>query len=324
MNPALFGLLLWSTVAGAIPTAVPAAEAQTQAQAPIVVPFAPPIGRPLRYRLDRTLIRSGRTVRVWSVHQLIFERRTGGYTMRVSLLETGLHDAPEPEQRLYQRVARELDLPYALLISADGVVEGLENEEAYWATMLRIVEARLRAAQPQEQGAGPDLVAETMAMMRDTSREGRLNLVAQFLGPILEFADTSFALGERRTASVPTEGIMGLSLNQDVTIVPDGVRDGHLTIRVLSSVPPGELARAVEQFLARIPVTGLGQNTEAGRARGLAELRAGRIVREGEATYEISLDTGLARRVRLSDRVESTIGGRTTVRTTGFELERVD
>jgi hypothetical protein len=76
--------------------------------------------------------------------------------------------------------------------------------------------------------------------------------------------------------------------------------------------------------LLSLPLTGQGESTEEGRARGLAELRTARMSHVTETRYEIAPATGLARRVRSSERIETIVGGQAILHETRFQLQRID
>jgi hypothetical protein len=286
--------------------------------------FDPPVGRPLLYRLSREVTKDDTTVSTWASQEIIFLRRAGGYRMKVRVLDAGMSGTDAARRDQFRRLMLEFQRPFVLLIDDSGLIEGMEDADGYWAEVVRRTRELVAAAGPA--GEAPDSPAAELVtgMLQDTTPEGRLALLTQYVAPIIEYGGSAFTLGEELTDRIEVAGMMGLTLEQHIRLWADRVENGHLFVSVRATVPREELVRAVEQFFARIPVTGQGSNNETERARALAELRTAQFTREYSAEYEVALDTGLTRSHRSTDRTSISSGAETRVRSNRVTLERQD
>ena len=297
---------------------------QTATDEPILLPFAPPLGRPIRYRTRKEVVKPSRTTAVWTISELTFSRREGGFRAHVRWIDQGVEGADAATQSAFRRFMLEFQRPYVLLLDEDGAITGLENEDAYWADMIRISQIVLRQGVNPSTSAEHEFVRSMMASFRDAPREARLALLTETVAPVVEFGAAELILGERVSTDVDSTSLFGVQVRQQIEVEPQRIEDGHVFVAVQVSIPHEEMIRAVEDFMTRIPVTGQGQNNEAERARGLAELRAGNFRRETEAEYEVALDSGLTRRHRSVERVTMGSSGNSTGQTKTILIERME
>ncbi len=307
----------------AAPSPADQAPASTQGQT-VVVPFDPPLDRPLRYRRSKEVDKAGRTQSVWTVDEYIFSPTDDGFRLRVRTLDTGIEGADPATREAFRRTVLRFNRPFVLLLDERGAIVGMEDEEAYWSEMLRATEQMIREARVPTTPAEQAAVQHMVGLFRDTPPEARLAVIAEAAAPILEFGAVELTLGEEITNELETTGLFGATARHLIRVRPERLEGGRLFVTMFSSVPREDLIRNTEQFLARIPVTGEGSNTEAERARGLAELRSGAMSRETEAHYEIALDSGLTRRHRSVERIDVAIGGNRNQQTTTIVLEQLD
>lgn len=320
-------LIALAAAALATPAAAqPAAPAAT-AQAPVTVavPFAPPLDRPIRYRAIRTQVRDGTTNAAWVDHELRFLTREGG-GFRLSVRPFAMGRPGEAASAAAARIALRVTPPYVLLLDAEGNIEGLENEEAYFAAMFASIEAVLRAerrtrGEPIDERA----VEAGMALVRRTPRETQIATLTRLVSPVLEYAGLEEAtLGEALSVEIEVAGLGTGTAKQRFTITPVRVENGHLFVSSRSTLPREEAARLVQEMMAQIPVTGQGHNTSEGRASTEARLRDMDYSDVAEASYEVSLTTGLTRRSRNERRIEVRSAGESRITIERVEVEPRD
>lgn len=319
-------LIAW---AGCVALAMPG-EAQTPppppaiASARVSVPFNPAVGLPLRYRVTATKMRGGRPVTVWINYELSFTRRPEGFRLAVRATDAGSPGVTGPPAAIVRRTILGVSLPYALLLDEQGAVEAMENEENYWNRMLALTEQAVR----QNVGSGRPLdeaaLGQMMRMMRETPPAARLATATENIAPILQFGGGEFVLGETRTGEEEVAGLMGMTVRQRSQLRAERIENGSLRLVLRSTVPPEDVRRAIEGFVARIPVTGQGQNNQSERERGLAELRAARFDRQSEYVFEVALDSGLVHSGGGQDRTLLEMRGERHDQTESYRVERLD
>lgn len=297
-----------------------APAAATRAPATVTVAFAPPLDRPIRYRATRTRTHNGTTNGAWVDHELRFlSRAGGGFRLSVRTLAMGRpgERASAAAGLMVSRVAP----PYVLLLDAKGNIEGLENEEAYFTAMYAGIADMLRAerrarGQPVDERA----LQVALDMFRRTPRETQIATLTLLVSPVLEYAGLEEAtLGESISGENEVAGIGTGPGTQRFAITPTRVDNGHLFVTMRSTLPREEASRLVRNMLAQVPVTGQGQNTQESRARTEAQLRDMDYSDVTEASYEVSLTTGLALRSRRERRIEVR-----TPRETQTTIERIE
>jgi hypothetical protein len=295
--------------------------AAAQAAARINIPFNPPLDRPLRYRATITKTQAEGPNTVWIDYEITFSRRPEGFRMQVRTVDAGAPDLPQANASMVRRMMVDLAPPYVLLLNAGAAIEGMEDEEAYWNRMLALTEQTLR--QQGGQAASDPALSTAMTMMRQTSPEARLQMMTQYVSPLLAFANTEFVIGEARTSEDQFEGPMGLTLRQHSSVTAERVENGRLILTMLANVPEEEMRRALSTFLVNVP-TVQGANGHAARDQVAAELRNGHFDRQGQGSYEIALESGLVHRFEGTDRMQLEIGGERRIRQQAFRLERRD
>lgn len=314
-------------LAAACAFAVPL-TAQTQAAAPsaapaaarITVPFNPPLDQPVRYRATMTREQRGQTISVWMDYEFRFSRREGGFRMAVRLADGGSSAMPAAYRDELRRMLITMTPPYVLLLNPRGLIEQLEDADAYWERMLQII----RTGIPGAESLGPAAMGMAADMMRDTSAEGRLNLLTRNYGPLNELSGMELTVGETLRGEEPVEGMMGISVNQQTSMHVDRIENGHVFVTSRGSVPGEDMRRAVLEVIGRMPVTGQGSNTQVERDRLLAQIRAARFERTYEGSYEVALDSGLPRRASLRQLTAGTIGEQQIRQGETLQLERLD
>lgn len=305
-------------LAAQTPTPAPA----TAAPARVSVPFNPPLDRPLRYRNTTTKQREGRPLTVWIDYELRFTRRPNGYRLAVHAMNAGSPDMPAAQQGLVRQTVVGLSLPYVLLLNAQGLIEGMEDAEGYWDRLMTLTEQAIR--QNVSSGGPTDETAlrHMMGLMRDSSPEARLAILTQNIAPVLQFGTTEYVIGEDRRSEDQVEGLMGVAVRQHSTLRAERVENGRLRLTMRATVPAEDMRRAIEGFMARIPVTGQGRNNQAERERGMAQFRAARIDRRSEFTFEVALDSGLVQTLSGEDRTEIEMGGQRHSQSETTRIER--
>ncbi len=321
--------LLAAAAAAVLLSLAGAAPANQQAPAAtsgetIAIPFDPPLERPLRYRRTKEVTKAGQTQSTWTLDEYSFSRREDGFRLHVRPIDTGMDGGDTAMRDAYLRAARRFNRPYILLLDERGAIVGMEDEEAFWAEMLRATEQMVREAHNPTTPAERAAVDHMVGLFRNPPPEARLATIAEAAAPIVEFGSVELTPGEALTNEVEGPGLFGVTVRHQLHILPERIQGGLLFIRLRSSVPREDLIRNVEALFARIPITGQGENTEAGRARSLAELRSVALTRETDAHYEVAIDTGLTRRHHSVERVDATLGSRREQQTTTIIIEQVD
>lgn len=317
---AVLGCAVQALAAAPVEPTVPAGAESART---VSVPFNPPLDRPLRYRASRDVTRNGETVSVWSSDEYRFSRSGSGYRLDVRPLDGGMSSGDAATRSAYQRIARLAERPHVLLLDETGAIVGMEDEEAYWAETLRLVEQLIRQARTPSTPADQAAIATAMAMLRNTEPAGRLAAITEFAAPIVEFAAIELVLGEERANEVEIAGLAGMAMRQQVRVRPQRVEGGSLFIAVHGSIPHEELARAIERFIAQIPVTGQGHNNATERSAAVAQLREAQMTREIDADYEVALDSGLTRRFRSAERTDVRMGSLARSQRTNLLIEQL-
>ena len=300
------------------------AAAATPAPARVSIRFNPPLDRPLLYRATVTKPRDGGQETVWIDYAITFSRRPGGFRMQVTTLNAGAPDLPVAQAGMIRRMLVDLAPPYVLLLNADAAIESMEDGDAYWERMLALTEQVIRQEGSGGRPPSDTAISQSMAMMRQTSPAARIQLVTQYIAPILNFAAADFVIGEALTGDEQFDGPMGISLVQRSSVTPQRVENGRLFLAVDSRVPEEEMRRAISNFMASIPTSGQGNNTPSAREQVAAQLRDARFDRQSRAAYEIVLESGLTQRFEGTDRVEIDMGGEQRTQVTTIRLERRD
>jgi hypothetical protein len=297
------------------------ASAAAPAAVQVSVPFNPPLDRSIHYRATATRDQNGAPGTTWVDYEITFSRRAGGFRMQVRTVDAGAPGLRPAEAAMLRRMMVEMASAFVVLLNADGNMEDLEDGEAYWNSLIAATEQVFRESGDRR---SPAAIAQATAMMRQTSPQGRLNTVTQYIAPILEFTGTAFAIGETRTGEGQTEGPMGISVLQQISVTAQRAENGRLHLTMRSTVPQEELRRTLTDFIANIPSTVRPPGTPSAMAQVAAELRTAQFDRRGEATYEVALDSGLLHRMDAMERTEMTIGGERRTVGRGLRLERHD
>jgi hypothetical protein len=331
MRKAIFLLL---PAALGLAAAIPPAAAEASQRAPaasaparqtVAVPFEPPLGRPIRYRRTKEVVQSSGTRTVWNTTQYVFTRGAhGGYRMQVTAIDSGVNGGNPAAAALSRRLSTMFSEPYVILVDARGEILGVEDEDGYWNRMIAAVERVIRTMEGVDSAGERAALSQAMAMFHDMPRQSRLALMVEDETPILELSGNEFVLGEARESEQPVTNALGTPMVRHVTVRPERVADGYLFLTARMTVPREAMIAATEAMSARIPVTGSGQNTEAERARVLEQIRNADFIDSTEATYEVSLTTGLVRRSRSVERIELGVGAERTSKTTTILIERID
>ena len=325
------GGLIKFLAAGAL--LLPAAPAAVLAGAPtlaeqpvqtVVTGFDPPLERPLIFRRSEEVVRPGLTTASWSLMELVFSRRDGGYRVRVRTLDAGMSGAPPALERAYRNMALRSAIPYVLLLDDQGVLEDLEHEERLWDEMMRLTEEMIREG-GLAQGQPANGAAEAfLRMFSDTPRETRLAALTEAVAPIIEYASVEVELGQPVSTQVVSSDIVGTPITFVARILPERVEEGHLFLSVTASVPPEDLARSVENIVGRATSAAESRADAPNAAESAEALRRGRISRETEASFEVNVASGLTRRHRAVARTLVTSAGRESLRTDTTLIERID
>jgi hypothetical protein len=321
--PALLGLA--AAMPGVPVMAAQGTAASTPARQIVTVPFEPPLGRPIRYRRTKEVVQASGTSTVWNTTQYVITRGArGGYRMQVTAIDSGMNGGSPAAAALSRRLSRMFSEPYVILLDARGEILGVEDEDGYWNRMIAAVERVIRSMEEVNSAGERAALSQVMAMFHDMPRQSRLAMMVEDETPILELSGTEFVLGEARESEQPVTNPLGTPMVRHVTVRPERVADGHLFLTARMTVPREAMIAATEAMSARIPVTGTGQNTQAERARVLEQIRNADFMDSTEATYEVSLATGLVRRSRSVERIELGVEAERSSKTTTILIERID
>jgi len=256
----------------------------------VKVPFAPPVGKTLRYRFTRTQTGGVRGRDAAFDMGVRFESLAGGgYRMQVSMTALGL----PPAARRTEAV-RVMEAPITFRVTADGVISGLENEAAYWASLERI-SRQIIAADPK---AGPDdqrLMSTVQQQMRDAPPEQRLALLAKNVQPLLEFSSTEFEIGKRMESQaeviLPFAALADRKIPRLTQVVAESADTATVTFAGMMRLDPAALARAMEALAALGPKG----------PQSIPELQI-----DQRMSYVVSRQTGLT--LRYTETIESGSG----------------
>jgi len=247
----LVRFLAGALLLAATPAAV-SAGAPTLAEQPpqtVATGFDPPLERPLIFRRSEEGVRRGATFSTWSLMELVFSRREGGYGVRVRTLDAGMRGAPPALERAYRNMALRSAVPYVMLLDEDGAVQGLENVEGLWEETMRLTEEMIREVGSAQGRPADGAVEAFLRMFRDTPRETRLAALTEAVGPLVEYASVEVELGQPLLTQVASSDLVGTPITFEVRIVPQRVEGGHLFLAVTASVPPRSSPAASRTWL---------------------------------------------------------------------------
>lgn len=218
----------------------PGAEAAAQDE--LAIPFEPPLGEALRYRYTRSDTRDGET-RSRSVEMRIrFARDGDDYAMTVDYVVPAGAAATDPGALLMRRAL-------SLAISADGVVLGLADEEAYWAAMQAAIRATVR-----ESTDTPEVRTRMEAFLgrlRALPAEERLALVTENFLPIVTAAGALLPLGEDIEQSDRRETAMG-TMTQNSRMRIERVAADRARLTTVMTIPAEDLEGGMAGLLREL------------------------------------------------------------------------
>ena len=213
---------------------------------PVRVSFAPPLGVPIRYRLtDRRTEDGSPKVKILEL-VVRFDRSDGQYRMEGRVEFPGLppHLAANPTVRIALQ-------PIIFRLDQDGGLTGIENEEAYWASLDGIIDdvARASGSPPNLQ----DFIRKTFDTMRAMPTAERAALVGRNFAPITARASFDLAVGESfetppQEATVPFP-IANPKIKQRFKIVLASATPSTARIETDSRLDAEDLARVMRQLM---------------------------------------------------------------------------
>ena len=165
--------------------------------------------------------------------------------MTVTQVSSASNDANPPAAR-GERLEQLSQIPYSLLLSADGQIMAMENEQLYWNSIVAHLEA-----ETLRPGA-----AQTAQMSREMSQEARLNLLSQELVPLVTVASREMSVGEPLTSSIALPSPLGGTIDANIHTTLQSVENGTAQVTNHVSIPREALEEAVQTFAERVVPTG--------------------------------------------------------------------
>ena len=283
----------WAPLFAATPSTPPAT---TQAAGEMLeIVFDPPLDQPVRYTLSRSQPR-GEGIEETSIGVEISFRRDGDrYRMTMTYaLPPGA--GADPASALMQR-------PIVFDVSAEGVIERVFDETAYWTALEAFYDAL--AANDEKEGArsaGRAMVSR----MRSLPDEARVALLSNNIAPVLQAAATALPLREPVRTSERRDSLLGL-LDHEVETRVEQVESDNVRIVIVATLPPEQLAEGIK-----------GLTGTFGADPAEVEIKAYRE----RAVFDVSRRTGLTRNWTSERIIEAVEGGivRRTVATRSLSM----
>lgn len=281
--------------------ATPTTPGQTALAGPEVeveIPFAPPIGQPLHYRYEtvtESRRETGSTRRTgWSDLSFLFERHgDDGYRLTVTTLRSGGSGLPEAFQAASDQIAEAMRaLPLVVLVSADGEIGEIENEEHYWNKTIGTLHQKLSTA--AESPESRQVLEAMLRTMHEWTPEGRRSALLGELDYVLNWVGATMIVGEELEGEAETPGFFGGTIPVQLRISLQDVVGDHATIGVVGDIDAESMLAMATEFASRMIVHAGRERPSDEELRAEVAAQAEGFVFEEQAKWRVSLVTGLA------------------------------
>ena len=212
------------------------------------IQFAPPLDEPIRYRRSKQVAKTSGTVSIWTLVEYQFSTRDGGYRLQVRPLDIGLDGANATMQSAFRRIMFQLERPYVLLLDEDGSILGMEDEESYWAEVMRLSEQLIRQAENPSTPADEAILALCYGPGSQCPTRNTPGLV-DGSAPCRSSSSVPMSLrSESRSLGTSNRQVCSACRSDKASkFWGSGFTTAHIFIAVRSSVPREELVRGIER-----------------------------------------------------------------------------